>query len=81
MSAVVNPWEIVGHIDANDDTRPLWADPLHIYRIKADDDGAFTAPSAPTARRSGVLVRRLSLPLPVPARDVAVAPLSKDRLR
>ena len=81
MSAVANPWEIVGHIDAMDDTTAIWRDSLHIYRIKVGADSALTAPSLPTAKQSGVLVRRLSLPLPVPTRDTATAPLSKDRYR
>lgn len=74
---MMTDWTALGHIEAGAPTLKLWADPHFIYRI-ITPDGRLTAAGTDVARQAGVLVRRMSAALPVPAQHVRTAPLSDD---
>jgi len=73
-------WEIVGPINAADDTRDLWRNSTHwIWRIRLDD-GQITCPDCPTAKRNGTLIRRRNVATIRFGHGVAFAPLSQGHL-
>ena len=76
---VSTPWEVVGPVQAGEDSRDLYRQShLYVFRIRTADD-ALTAPSWPTMGRAGTLLRRHAHALPDRGPMTRTAPLSATR--